>query len=624
MRRTIFAFDRWAALDRIEGELALGSVRVGSLFAGIAAAIYALLYRLAGPVEFSAPHLVASACLLTISALSAVDPRRAMFAAVTVGMLLFGYQLMLLAQIDNGITVWFLVPNVAALLLGAHRLALYCALITVAELAGVVAGARLGWLEPQLRLPNPDVVMALSIVSVIVLAGAFALIAHTARLRLRREVEARNEQLAAALEEARVARNAALDAARVKERFFANLTHEIRTPLNGISGTAELLGHTALSAEQRPLAAALTVSAQGLAELVDAMLDHAKLAAGHVSVDPAPLELRAFADEVDALYRARALARSLELSFEIAGGSSQWIEVDGLKLRQIVNNLVSNAIKFTVRGSVRLNARVERRGGPDGDALVVSVSDTGIGIPADRVDAVFEPFVQADASITRAHGGTGLGLAIASQLARVLGGSLTLESRPGEGSTFTLTLPVRVLPPPPEAPRDPAAAAAAPTPTPTPTPTTATATATAAPLRADRESRPGEDSQDIPPGTRVLLVEDNEVNRTVARAMLVRLGVAVEIAVDGREAVARARDAGLDLILMDLQMPVMDGIDAAREIRREEQLRGASPVPILAMTGNSREDYGEACERAGMDGFVVKPVKIEQLRRVVAAHAAVR
>lgn len=476
MRRTIFAFDRWAALDRIEGELALGSVRVGSLFAGIAAAIYALLYRLAGPVEFSAPHLVASACLLTISALSAVDPRRAMFAAVTVGMLLFGYQLMLLAQIDNGITVWFLVPNVAALLLGAHRLALYCALITVAELAGVVAGARLGWLEPQLRLPNPDVVMALSIVSVIVLAGAFALIAHTARLRLRREVEARNEQLAAALEEARVARNAALDAARVKERFFANLTHEIRTPLNGISGTAELLGHTALSAEQRPLAAALTVSAQGLAELVDAMLDHAKLAAGHVSVDPAPLELRAFADEVDALYRARALARSLELSFEIAGGSSQWIEVDGLKLRQIVNNLVSNAIKFTVRGSVRLNARVERRGGPDGDALVVSVSDTGIGIPADRVDAVFEPFVQADASITRAHGGTGLGLAIASQLARVLGGSLTLESRPGEGSTFTLTLPVRALASPPAGdPRDAAAAVAA------ATAATATTTATATP-----------------------------------------------------------------------------------------------------------------------------------------------
>jgi len=262
----------------------------------------------------------------------------------------------------------------------------------------------------------------------------------------------------------------------------------------------------------------------------------------------------------------------------------------------------------------------------------VSVSDTGIGIPADRVDAVFEPFVQADASITRAHGGTGLGLAIASQLARVLGGSLALESRPGAGSTFTLTLPVRALASPPAGdPRDAAAAVAAATAatattaaTTAATTTTTTTTTTTAPLRTDSASRPREDSPDIPPGTRVLLVEDNEVNRTVARAMLVRLGVAVEIALDGREAVARARDAGLDLILMDLQMPVMDGIDAAREIRREEQLRGASPVPILAMTGNSREDYGEACERAGMDGFVVKPVKIEQLRRVVAAHAAVR
>ena len=190
------------------------------------------------------------------------------------------------------------------------------------------------------------------------------------------------------------------------------------------------------------------------------------------------------------------------------------------------------------------------------------------------------------------------------------GGAWALEGGVGEGWTFTVTLPVRAPPPPS-----------------TPSMRTATvmpAEKTAPTARAGADPGAGEDSPEVPPGTRVLLVEDNEVNRTVARAMLVRLGVTVEIALDGREAVARARDAGLDLILMDLQMPVMDGIDAAREIRGEERLRGASPVPILAMTGNSREDYGEACERAGMDGFVVKPVKIEQLRRVVAAHAAVR
>lgn len=578
----------------LEKEIARRTLRTGALFCSAAAALFSLLYAVSGPAEFVAPHIIVAAVLALIAAIPARDQTGSAYLAVTAGLLLFGYQLMLMGRIDNGIAVWFLVPVIAATMLGMRRLAVYCSAITVAEIAGVVVAVHLGGLRGQVVLPHGDLIMAISIFSVLTLCGLFALIGQRARERLILEAEARSTALGDALEQTRLARNKAIEAAQDKDRFFANLTHEIRTPLSGIAGTAELLQHTALSAAQRPLAEALGASTRNLVELVNAMLDHAKISAGHVRVERAPVQLRNLARELRDLFGAHAADKRLAFGVTVADAAPAWIETDGIKLLQIVGNLVSNAIKFTARGSVAVRARCAipaRAGGAL--RLVVEVADTGVGIAPEQIAAVFEPFVQGDTSITRIYGGTGLGLAIARQLAELLGGTLRVDSRPGAGSTFTLELPVAAADAPPQ---------------------------TADALPAARAEPPV--ATPVAAGFRVLLAEDNGVNQLVACAMLEELRAQVEVAENGLEAVEMAGKGGYQVILMDLQMPGMDGIAAACEIRRRERLAGKRPIPIVAMTGNSRDDYGEACIEAGMDGYIMKPVSVEQLRGVLAGLRA--
>jgi len=570
-------------------EIARSTITRGAMFCAVAAAVFAAMYWLRGPVEFALPHVVASVMLAGVAAMRPHNPGIPLYLVVAMGLVLFGYQLLLLGHVSNGIVVWFLVPFVAAVLLGMLRLAAFCVVVTVLEVGGVALGAQLGVIPARVALPNPDAVMAISIFSVMGLCGGFAYITLTERRRLMREAATRNEALAHALDESRLARNEAVEASQAKERFFANLTHEIRTPLTGIAGTAELLQQTALSAEQQPLVRALGASTQNLAELVNAMLDHAKMSAGHVGVELAPLNVRDMARDLLNLFQARAADRQLSFAVDVADDAPAWIETDGVKLRQIVGNLVSNAIKFTDRGSVAVRIRCVAADAAGGTLrLHIEVADTGMGIAADKLQAVFAPFVQSDSSISRHYGGTGLGLAISRQLAELLGGSVSVASRLGAGSEFSVDLPVHEVAPPP---------ADAPPP--------AEASVSAA-------------------GLRVLLAEDNRVNQLVACTMLKRLGIEVDVAENGAEAVEMSGRGGYQAIFMDLQMPGMDGIAATLEIRRREQAGGAPRLPIIAMTGNSAEDYGSACTEAGMDGFVMKPVKLDQLRGIVAGLRPLR
>ncbi len=596
MWRKTFEFADAQAPQLLEGEVARRTLRMGALFCSAAAVLFSLLYALSGPAEFVAPHIIVAVILAIIAAIPVRDPTGSAYLAITAGLLLFGYQLALLGRIDNGITVWFLVPIIAATMLGMRRLAIYCSAVAAAEIVGVVAAARLGGLRGEVVIPHADLVMALSIFSVATLSGLFAFLAQRARERLILEVGARNTALEGALEQTRLARNKAVEAAQDKDRFFANLTHEIRTPLNGIAGTAELLEHTALSAEQLPLTKALRASTQTLVELVNAMLDHAKMSAGHVRIERAPVQLQNLAQNLRDLFGAHAADKRLAYRVTVADNAPAWIETDGIKLQQIVGNLVSNAIKFTDSGSVLVKVRCAIPTGAGGARrLVVEVVDTGVGIAPEQINAVFDPFVQGDTAIDRAYGGTGLGLAIARQLAELLGGTLSVDSRLGAGSTFTLDLPVSLA----HAPAHAAAAQQA-----------AVAGANAAEPSAAE--------------FRVLLAEDNSVNQLVACAMLEKLQARVQVAQDGIEAVDMAGKGDYQVILMDLQMPGMDGIAAAREIRRREQLAGKRPIPIVAMTGNSPDDYGDACIEAGMSGYIMKPVSLEQLRSILAGLRTAR
>ena len=587
-RRDPLDFAGWETPGLFDRDVARLTVRVSALLAAGASLSFVPVYVLIGPQAFITPNIVAALALVVIAVAPFRDWHAQLYAGLTVGLALLTIQLLLLGRVDTGSTVWFLVPPLAAMLVGARRAAIDCAVVAVTVVVGVVLARELGWpILGHVVLPRPDLVMALSVVGAIIITGAVADVALRARRALMADVEARTIDLAGALGEARAARAEAVAAAEAKDRFFANLTHEIRTPLNGIAGTTELLRHTDLSADQRPLLDALGASSANLVALVNAMLDHARLRAGHVSADPAPVEVRHAAATLELLFRAQALDKGLAFTVTVSDGMPAWVEIDAIKVRQILANLVANAIKFTARGSVAVTvARVAPDLSSPAPRLVLRVTDTGAGIAPELLDTIFEPFVQGDASISRTYGGTGLGLAIARQLATLLDGTLTVESRLGEGSVFTLAVPLRVVDAPPPAPAGPEPAA---------TPAA---------------------------GLRVLLAEDNEINRAVASRMLRRLDAHVLVAENGARAVEVAASEIVHLILMDLQMPGLDGIEAARIIRNFERSRGLPAVPIVAMTGNDPEDYGDACTAAGMDGFLMKPVDMARLREVLGRVAA--
>ena len=378
------------------------------------------------------------------------------------------------------------------------------------------------------------------------------------------------------------ARDAAEAANRAKSEFLANMSHEIRTPLNGVMGVASALGRTALDPAQAEMVGLIEISAQTLEAILADVLDIARVESGRLELKAEPFDLADCLGSAAALFQPAVAAKGLGFELDVAPGADGAFVGDVVRLRQIVCNLLSNAVKFTAEGRVALSARAE----PDGDhtRLTLTVRDTGIGFSPEVKARLFERFEQADGSITRRYGGTGLGLAISRALAEAMGGALDGGSEPGRGATFVLTLTLeRARTAVPAAPRQAHSVVA-----------------------ADRAPR-------------VLLAEDHAINRKVVELLLGQVGVDLTCVENGAEAVEAAAAGGFDLILMDMQMPVMDGLTAIRAIREAERSTSGPATPIWALSANALPEHVEASLNAGADGHLSKPISAQALLDVLAA-----
>ncbi len=380
--------------------------------------------------------------------------------------------------------------------------------------------------------------------------------------------------LAQANEALRVARDRADAASAAKSRFLAAMSHEIRTPMNGLLGALQIVERTTLDTRQKEWLKVAAGSGDALLRVVNQVLDYSRIEAGPQPLDLDTVALQPFAKETVTLFRARAEARQLALSTDLAPGLPPLVHADPQRLRQVLCNLLGNALEFTEAGSVRLRVAP----GPLG--VRFSVHDTGCGIALDAQPRLFDPFYQVDQSDRRRHGGTGLGLAICRQLVAAMGGRIAVESVPGSGSIFHVDLPLQAA----DAPAAQVLPAVAPS---APRPELA--------------------------GRRCLLAEDNPVNRLLAIEMLRTLGVAVTEAHDGIEALRLAEREGFDLILMDCQMPLLDGYAATAAIRASERRRHVTPVPIIALTASALAGDAERCLAAGMNDHLAKPYRRAEL-----------
>ena len=412
-----------------------------------------------------------------------------------------------------------------------------------------------------------------------------------ANATLEQRVGQRTSQVQAALEQLGMAKDEAEAANRMKSEFLATMSHEVRTPMNGVLGTLALVLDSTLTEDQRRLLGLAKGSAESLLVIINDILDLSKIEAGRMEIAPVPFRLRQTCEEMYALLLVRANEKRLALKFDVAHDVPEWLVGDAGRVRQVLFNLAGNAIKFTERGSVTLAVTVSSLDAADA-TLHVEVRDTGIGIDDETQSRLFQKFVQADASMTRRYGGTGLGLAISKNLIELMGGTLGLRSAPGSGSTFffEIKLPIGAAPAALEPVQTVGASASA----------------------AARASYAG--GTTVGP-RRVLVVDDNPVNLTVASAMLKKFGHTVDLARDGGEAVAKARTRPYDAIFMDLQMPVMDGAAATAAIRGREGPNVATP--IIALTANAMESDRARSIDAGMNDHLTKPISPEALRAAV-------
>ena len=368
---------------------------------------------------------------------------------------------------------------------------------------------------------------------------------------------------------------------QAKSQFLATMSHEIRTPLNAVLGLNELMLHSPLDSQQRRHAELIGSSGRLLLALINDILDVSRIEAGHMQLTSAPFSVRMAAEGVVALMRERAVAKGLALRLEFTPNEDALIQGDAIRIQQILFNLVGNAIKFTDQGAVQVSVTVEPGAGR-ALTLHLAVSDTGIGIPESAMPTLFDRFTQADSTTMRRYGGSGLGLAITREIVQMMGGTIATTSTPGLGSRFTISIPSRFVD------RSEVVPAAA-------------------------ESGAAEAAR---PALRILVAEDNDVNQILINAVLTRMGHVVHLVANGQLAVEAVRRGDYDLVLMDLQMPGMDGMEATQAIRALGDLRAS--VPIIAMTANAFEEDRHACLAAGMDDYVAKPIDVEHLARAIA------